>query len=72
MKSFLSGKRSLESAPLRAPHIHKAVLKTGIVQPAAEGPSVEVEKQGDKIVRIIVTCTCGEKVEVECLYPAGS
>jgi hypothetical protein len=73
MKPFLTGKRNLEVAPLRAPHIHKAIAPTGSVRaPAAEGPSVEVVKQGDKVMRIIVTCACGEKVEVECLYPAGS
>jgi hypothetical protein len=33
---------------------------------------VEVIKEGDKIVRLVVTCACGERVEVECLYPAGS
>ena len=34
-------------------------------------PNVEVVKQGDKIVRIIVTCTCGERTEIDCLYPPG-
>ncbi len=72
MKPFLTGKHTLDTVALRAPHIHKAVASTGTVRPAAEGPTVEVEKQGDKVVRIIVTCACGEKVEVECLYPAGS
>ncbi len=72
MKPFLTGKRTLDAAPLRAPHVHKAVAPTGAARPAAEGPSVEVVKQGDKVMRIIVTCACGEKVEVECLYPAGS
>lgn len=70
MKPFLSGKRSHEDALLRAPHVHKAAPAGG-VRPAAEGPVVDVVKEGDKIVRIIVTCSCGEKVEVECLYPAG-
>jgi hypothetical protein len=72
MKPFLTGKRSLDAAPLRAPQVHKAVPPTGSVRPAAEGPTVEVVKQGDKVMRIVVTCSCGEKVEVECLYPAGS
>jgi hypothetical protein len=71
MKPFLSGKRTLDAAPLSAPHIHKAAPK-GAVRPPADGPAVEVVKQGDKVVRIVVTCSCGEKVEVECLYPAGS
>ena len=34
------------------------------------GPSVDVVKEGDKIVRLIVKCSCGEKLEVECLYSA--
>jgi len=72
MKPFLTGKRSLDAAPLCVPHIHKAAPPRGVVKPAAEGPAVEVVKQGDKVVRIVVTCACGEKVEVECLYPAGS
>ena len=78
MKSFLQGKRSLEITALRAPH-------TGIAASCAAGvgstpeaaniaglsPQVEVVKQGDKIVRIVVTCTCGERTEIECLYPPG-
>ena len=28
-------------------------------------------KEGDKVVRLIVTCICGERVEIECLYSAG-
>jgi hypothetical protein len=31
-------------------------------------PSVDVVKEGDKVVRLIVTCSCGEKTEIECLY----
>jgi hypothetical protein len=72
MKPFLSGKRSHDAALMRPPHVHKAKSVQGGVRPAAEGPAVEVVKEGDKIVRIVVTCACGEKVEVECLYPAGS
>jgi len=76
MKSFLQGKRSLDIGALKAP-------QTGIV-PATDGtklpenpvtdclsPQVELVKQGDKIVRIIVTCTCGERTEIDCLYPPG-
>ena len=35
------------------------------------GPSVEAIKEGDKVVRIVVTCSCGERIEIDCLYPAG-
>lgn len=71
MKPFLSGKRSHDASLMRPPHVHKVPPSRGGVRPAGEGPVVDVVKEGDKIVRIVVTCTCGEKVEVECLYPAG-
>jgi hypothetical protein len=37
-------------------------------QPRDPAPSVDVVKEGDKIVRLIVKCACGEKLEIECLY----
>lgn len=73
MKPFLLGRKSHDAAPLRlaAPppvlpvrgHNHAA----GAAEPSA---SIEVIKDGDKIVRLMVTCACGEKIEVNCLYPA--
>lgn len=33
--------------------------------------SVECIREGDKVVRLVVTCACGERIEVECLYPVG-
>lgn len=71
MKPFLLGRRTHDDTALRAPHVHKSTPAHGGVRNAGEGPAVEVVKEGDKIVRIIVTCGCGERVEVECLYPAG-
>lgn len=32
--------------------------------------NVEVIKEGDKVVRMVVTCSCGERIEIECLYPS--
>lgn len=85
MKSFLQGKKSLALSPLRPP---SAAPSTAAVScstsrtaahahqhaqaPGASSATVEVIKEGDKVVRLIVTCVCGERVEVECLYPAGS
>jgi hypothetical protein len=80
MKSFLQGKKSLDLAALRPPAMPaQAMASAGpglnINVPGhahgAASASVEVVKQGDKVVRLIVTCVCGERVEVECLYPAG-
>jgi hypothetical protein len=36
------------------------------------GTQIEAIKEGDKVVRLLVTCTCGERIEIECLYGAGS
>ncbi|NDC73702.1 hypothetical protein EBZ70_00085 [bacterium] len=32
--------------------------------------NVECVRQGDRVIRIIVTCACGERIEVDCLYAA--
>lgn len=81
MKPFLHGKEALSVAPLK-PIVSAAgagfpACDAGAAQAAAEfarrsGASVEVVKEGDKVVRLIVTCVCGERIEIECLYPAGS
>jgi hypothetical protein len=86
MKSFLQGKKTLSIAPLRIPsgfcpasgqgHAGQRGARPGAT-PARPGATVgeanvEVVKEGDKVVRLVVTCACGERIEVECLYPAGS
>ncbi len=82
MKSFLQGKKSLPIAALRPPPGLAApppsaasAARTALASAAgatAPEPHVEVVKEGDKVVRLVVTCSCGERIEVECLYPAGS
>lgn len=75
MKSFLQGKRSLDISALRAPQTGGLPKADGIkpAEPVIAGlsPHIDLVKQGDKIVRIVVTCTCGERTEIECLYPPG-
>lgn len=81
MKSFLQGKKQLAVEPLRAPAMssHSGAAKTEARHAGAstahashgEGAHVEVVKEGDKVVRLVVTCGCGERVEIECLYSAG-
>lgn len=81
MKSFLQGKKALNAAPLRAPgapagspvpHAVSAHSPLSVSTPGASSAHVEVVKEGDRVVRLIVTCVCGERVEIECLYTAGS
>lgn len=83
MNSFLQGKKTLSVAPLRPfasaiPSAAASAASTAArsapppTQANHGAPTVEVVKEGDKVVRLIVVCGCGERVEIECLYPAGS
>lgn len=77
MKSFFQGKKNLAAESLRPPAQLAAALGSRCDArpagaPGAANAHVEVVKEGDKVVRLVVTCTCGERVEIECLYSAGS
>jgi hypothetical protein len=78
MKPFLQGRKNLPVEPLRLP--------PGLVPPRSRScessragstpgeesnASVEVVKEGDKVVRLAITCGCGERIEIDCLYAAG-
>jgi hypothetical protein len=80
MKPFLHGKKtvaftSLRPAPGMTVTAASASLEGAAASPHAHAhvpkgaPTVEAVKEGDKVVRLIVTCTCGERIEVQCLYP---
>jgi hypothetical protein len=79
MKSFLQGKRTVEMTSLRNPQSSVALVAgmschaqdAAAAALAGAAPQIEVVRQGDKIMRIIVTCTCGERTEIECLYSPG-
>jgi hypothetical protein len=70
MKSFLQGKKALNDTPLRAPAAVPALrrMPSPPAPTANHGTNVEVIKEGDKVVRLIITCSCGERTEVDCLY----
>ena len=79
MKSFLQGKKTLAVSALRAPAASanspglscQSAHALASITPGASSATVEVVKEGDKVVRLVVSCVCGERVEIECLYPAG-
>ena len=80
MKPFLQGRKLLCVEPLRLPPaLIPASARPGTsarcVEPApggVAGASVEVVKEGNKVVRLAITCRCGEQFEIDCLYAAGS
>ncbi len=85
MKPFLADRPSAAIPSLRpvvrplevlsAPAGGAAVASTGGLRPAhahtGASASVECIREGDRVVRLVVTCACGERIEVECLYPVG-
>lgn len=76
MKSFLHGRsvqhgNALRSLSSPGSDASMAQAKVKGHSGAAAGPTVECVKQGEKVVRLIVTCSCGERIEIECLYPTG-
>ncbi len=82
MKPFLHGKKCLNVSALRPP-VGASVAgssaqdRLGSLRPPSESPvpasaHVEVVKEGGKVVRLVVTCGCGERIEVECLYAPGT
>jgi hypothetical protein len=83
MKSFLHGKKAVPVAPLRSafppnvsvnsapPAKPPGSPETHPHRPAAQ-PTVEVIKEGDKVVRVVVVCACGERIDIECLYQSGA
>jgi hypothetical protein len=81
MKPFLHGKKCLEVSALRPPtatgadHVPAVGSQGGPLAASMSAPSsahVEIVKEGGKVVRLIVTCGCGERVEIDCLYTAGN
>ncbi len=77
MKPFLTGRSQVPSANLQnfgglspAQAVAQATAHKQHGKEVA-GPTVDTVKQGDKIVRLIVTCSCGERIEIDCLYPGG-
>lgn len=72
MKPFLHGRKTAEAKPLPVPVSPPVLPSREPAAPVAKhsvGPNVEVVRKGTTITHLIVTCSCGEKIEVQCLYP---
>lgn len=83
MKDFLQN-RPRVSAPRRTEGVNptEALQSAPIADAELAGPRhvsgdghepvVEVIKEGDRVTKLIVTCRCGEKIEILCAYPPGT
>lgn len=75
MKSFLQGRPVQKSGalrPLEGQGGAEALAKAKHASSCGEGVKVETIKEGQKVVKIVVTCTCGERIEIDCLYSGGA
>lgn len=59
-----AGVGALDTPP--APRPSAPALSRGSAH--AHQPNVECIKQGDKVTHLVVTCACGERIEIDCLY----
>ena len=72
MRSFLHGRPQYAGGALVAKSAGPGASLAAHTRPDADTPTVEVIKQGDKVARIVVTCSCGERIDLECIYPPGA
>jgi hypothetical protein len=70
MKPYLQGRKANSTHSLSMGPSRTVMPLAGLVHPAPSNPrpNIEAIKEGDKVVRLVITCACGERMEVECLY----
>jgi hypothetical protein len=82
MKPFLTDRPHIDTPPVRAAAASAVFTHNGPTPSAAlatheahagsgGGPRIDCVREGDRITRIVVTCGCGERIEIDCLYAAG-
>lgn len=69
MKHYLHGRVQVPEESLCNPALPADRLRVAPFDHPAATSNIEIVKQGDKVTRLIVTCSCGERIEIECLYP---
>lgn len=75
MQSYLNGRNAAgnprvpQSAPSVPPLAKVMATPRSAPHPDHGAPEVECVKQGNRVTRIIVTCGCGERIEIDCVYP---
>ena len=56
-----------DSAVIGLPHLHERLSTPAAASKPAE-PIVKLNRDGDVIRSIEVTCTCGERIVINCVY----
>lgn len=73
MQNFLSGRKNVSAEKLPANSFkissdNTDFTKVEVVNAGTELPKVELVTDGGSIKAIIVTCKCGERIELKCHY----
>ena len=61
-RAIMTQNQSSESAPSAMSNASQAATHS------ASSPKVTLEREGDRITRIEIQCTCGQIIELQCLY----
>jgi hypothetical protein len=59
-----------DSAVIGLPHLHERIAEAAkpVEPPKPAEPIVKLNRDGDVIRSIEVTCTCGERIVINCVY----
>ncbi len=69
-EQFTPGTKSTPARQAISPLAKVSLSKSGSSSHKEHGcPEVKCIKHGDRVTRIIVTCSCGEVIEIDCVYP---
>lgn len=71
VSSFVAPVVSRQSAGAASFHAHAPVADKNAAGAGEGATRVECVREGDRVARVIVTCACGERIEIDCLYGAG-
>jgi hypothetical protein len=53
-------------APASSSHLARLTNQTGPIP--AESPLISLDREGDRITRIHIRCTCGQVIDLDCDY----
>ncbi len=78
MENYLKGKKKVDDVAQQLQSVKRmSVSNTGLphqdvnrkeISSEDGGPKVECITQDGRITKILVTCTCGEQIELNCQY----
>ena len=66
-KSTVVGNGRQVQSPLKDCHAGSSQVRIG-PPPQKTQPEIDVQKRGDRIESIVITCSCGQQITIRCDY----